>query len=183
MILDDSVLVDGEGWCAEVVAFGDAGEFDTAALGAEAVAGKLGEGEDEVGDGGGVGVEEVQVEVEGLAGREGLGVEVEGAKDKGAGVVGEAAGASVSSGGGFEEASVGASEVVGAGVGVGAIGWAGDAAEDGAERAAENVGGFAGREVDWLAGEEGEAEGFEVEEQNLSLTEFARPRINWIESG
>jgi hypothetical protein len=37
--------------------------------------------------------------------------------------------------------------------------------------------------VDWLAGEEGEAEGFEVEEQNLSLTEFARPRINWIESG
>ena len=77
----------------ELVAFGDRGEFDLAALGAEAVAGELGEREDQVGDGGGVGIKEVEVEVEGLAGGEGLAVEVEGAEDEGAGVVGETAGA------------------------------------------------------------------------------------------
>ena len=173
MILDDSVFIDSEGGDAEVVAFGDSGEFDLAALGAEAVAGELGEGEDEIGDGGGVGIKEVEVEVKGLAGGETLGVKVEGAEDEGAGVLGEAAGTGVGSGSGrFEEASIRASEAVFAGIGVGTLGEARDATKNGAECAAEDVGGFSGREMDGLACEEGEAERFKVEEQKVSLTEF-----------
>jgi hypothetical protein len=135
-------------------------------VGAEAVAGELGEGEDEVGDGGGVvGKEEVEVEVEGLAGGKCLIVEVESAEDEGAGVVGEAARAFVCGRGGFEKAGVRAGEAVFAREGALAMGEAGDAAEDGAECAAEDVGGFAGWEVDGLAGDERESEGFEAEEE------------------
>ena len=51
-------------------------------------------------------------------------------------------------------------------VGVVAVGEAGDAAEDGAECAAKDIGGFAGGEVDGFEGEEREAERFEAEEQD-----------------
>ena len=141
----------------------------------------MGKGKDEVGDDGGVGIEEVEVEVEGLTRGKGLGVEVEGAEDEGAGMVGETAGAGVHRRGGFEQAGVGASEAVFAGVGVGAMGEAGDAAEDGAECAAQDVGGFTGWEMDGLAGDEGEAKGFEVEEQEvilLSSVDCAGGRLN-----
>jgi hypothetical protein len=47
-----------------------------------------------------------------------------------------------------------------------AVGKAGDAAEDGAERATENIGGFTGGKVNGLEGEEREAEGIEAKEQD-----------------
>lgn len=64
-----------------------------------------------------------------------LAVEMSGAKDKGAGPVGETARA-LTAGGGFEHTRVGTGGAEVAGFGVVAVWDAGDAAEDGAECAA-----------------------------------------------
>ena len=62
-------------------------------MGTQAFAGELGKGENEVGEGGGICVEEIEIEVEWLGGLKGLAVEVEGAEDEGAGMVGKTGGA------------------------------------------------------------------------------------------
>ena len=92
LILDRAVLIDHGRGVVELIALANVDEFDLTARRAEAVASELGEGEDQIGDRCGAGVEEVEVEVKGLAGGEGLGVEVEGAEDEGTRMVGEAAG-------------------------------------------------------------------------------------------
>jgi len=65
-------------------------------------------------------------------------------------------------------------------LGVLAVGETGDAAEDGAECAAEDVGGFTGGEVDGFEGEEREAERCEAKEQDdlVYVGHFER-RLLW----
>ncbi len=108
------------------------------------------------------------MEVEALAGSEGLAVEVGGAEDEGAGPVGESAG-SGSGGCWFEHASVWTRGSPFARAGGLALRDAGDAAEDGAECAAQNVGRFAFGEVNGLTGEKGKAQGLQLKEQTLIL--------------
>lgn len=129
--------------------------------------GQLREGEREVGDcRGGVRVEEVQVEMEGLARSESLAIKVSGAEDEWAGMVGKTTGAGRTCSR-FEEAGVRAGGAVLAGGGSWAIGQAGDAAEDGAECAAQNVGRFAFVEMNGFPGDKGKAQGREAKEQAL----------------
>ena len=155
---------------------GDRHEFNFAAARAKAFAGELREGEDEIGDGVGAEIEEVEVEVEGLAGSECLTVEVGGAEDKRARPIGETAG-SGTSGGGFKHPGVG---TLGAHFASGrrlALREASDMAEDSAECAAQNVGRFAFGEVDGVAREEGEPQGMQLDEQRVSLARASKLRF------
>ena len=108
--------------------------------------------------------EDVEVEPEGFAGGDAASVEMAGAEDEGAGPVGEAAGAGAGSDG-FEDTGVRAGVAQAAGSRVGAVRDAGDAAEDDAEGAAQDVGGFAGREEERLFGDEVKAEGIKTKIQ------------------
>jgi len=101
---------------------------------------------------GGVGVEIKKVDAEGklLAGGDGLAVEVSGSQDKGTRPVGETAG-TLSGRSGLKEAGVSAVGAERAGGCTGTLGGTGGAAEGDAERAAQDVGRFAGRKVDGLS--------------------------------
>ena len=128
--------------------------FGPTAAGAEAFGGSFGEGLAQKIQGRVVDLEEMEIEVEGLAGGDGAAVEVGGAKDVGPGAVGEAAGTGVERLG-LEEAGVGC----GAGL---------TEAEQGeSEGAAEDVGGFAGGKADGVPRDKGEAERIEAEIQTL----------------
>ena len=164
LVSDETVFIDESGFLV-FVERGNGGEVDFTATRTQSMAGELGKGEDEIRDGGGVCVEEVEVEMEGLAGGEGLAVEMDGAEDEGARVVGETTGPWGGSGR-FKEAGVGAGDALGATLRAWAVWEAGDAAKDAAECAPEDVGRFAFREMNGFAGEEREAEGLEAEEQH-----------------
>lgn len=167
LVSDETVFIDESGFLV-FVERGNGGEFDFTAARTQAVAGELGKGEDEIRDGGGVCVEEVEVEMEGLARGESLAVEVDGAEDEGAWVIGKAAGAGGSGrrSGRFEKTRVGAGGAVFAALRALAVRETGDAAEDGAEGAAQDVGRFTFGKVNGFAGDEAEAERFKAKQQD-----------------
>jgi hypothetical protein len=108
--------------------------------------------------------EDVEVEPEEFARGDSAPIQMTGTEYERAGPVGKAAG-SGPGGGGFEDTGVRAGVAHIAGSGVGAMGDAGDAAEDDTEGAAQNVGGFAWGEEERLFGDEVKAEGIKTEIQ------------------
>ena len=116
-----------------------------AAARSHAFTGQRREGEDEVGKHFGFVREDVQVEVERLAGVDDLAVQMAGAEDEGAGGICQSAGAfAISHGRKDFDVRAGVADVTSGGVAT--FGYAGDLPENDSQRAAQNVGGFAGRE-------------------------------------
>ena len=124
-------------------------QFGAPASGTESLFGQAAERGAEVDQGGLVQVEDVRVQVEAVAGRHGQAVQVRHAQDEGTRPVGQAAGGGAQRTSGLEQAGV---DLRGHGI-----------AQHGAERAADDVGALAQREMNLIQGAEMEAESVELE--------------------